>query len=591
MMEVIPVTQVARDERTLGQDNRNLGQFGVSALPMDMANPRMLRAEYDSYPPDAFHRDSNAKGQLINDTLDMLAKDGDRLLQLEMRFAAAPRERQAELKHFWTGVQKVTNAAHDELIGLWRQLLVCVCLLVSGEDWLALLSWGLANAKLTSGNPVSEWDFQEFYDLLRKCRKHLLGSSYNRETSKKGHRKVENLPFHDIVHVPRAIMWWGTRFSTAFFEQAHDFILKRYGHGVRVHAIPVDLLPVWWCAIPETCARLPLHRYMKQVSHGTSCLRQVAEAHERTYSQPSRGTKADRRNAHMLDVAAPASASEDDSASEEDSAAEVEGEAEGDGDANDMAAEEEEEAHTTTVWFPEHRSRERVLTASVRGLADALTRWFTDEWDAPAWCPPAVPETVELMNYLELQDTTSGELTTVHASNEFYMHEWHDTVGTISCTWMNRCGIYHLLRAVAWGAFLRLPTAQVPPRLPAEAAARVPGRRQAVWQFNAAGPTSGARHPHAAVHAHGALLALRQTAAHPLPHPSRAAGHHPAGLHGFRHAEVREAPEAPHQGEGMDRPPRGGPAGRAVVPGGHEGPHGLRVPEQGRPGARLLLGL
>jgi len=222
--------QVLDKEGLVGQANRDLGQFAIGGLPMDMADPRVLRAEYDSYPPDAFHRDSNTKGYLINTTLANLSKDGDRLRHLERRFAEAPRERQQDLKHFWHGIDKVTNAAHDELIGIWRQLLVYACLLVSAEDWLALLSWGLANARLSGGAPVSDLDFEEFYTLVRKARKALRNSSYNMLTGKVEHSKLENVPFHDIVHVPRSIMWFGTRFSTAFFEQAHDFVLKRSGH-------------------------------------------------------------------------------------------------------------------------------------------------------------------------------------------------------------------------------------------------------------------------------------------------------------------------------------------------------------------------
>ena len=222
--------QLADREIVLGDDNKTAGQYCTGALPMDAADPRVLRAEYDSYPPDSFHRDSNTKGYLINETLERLAKEGGTstsYLQLEERFAAAPREKQEVLKHFWGGVGKVTNASHDELNGIWQQLLVYACLLVSGEDWQALLTWALATSKLDGGGPVSDWDFEEFYLLLRKCRKALRLSSYARATRVAEHKKTENVPWHDVVHVPRGIMWWGTRFSTAFFEQAHEFILKR----------------------------------------------------------------------------------------------------------------------------------------------------------------------------------------------------------------------------------------------------------------------------------------------------------------------------------------------------------------------------
>jgi len=36
------------------------------------------------------------------------------------------------------------------------------------------------------------------------------------------------------------------------------------------------------------------HRYIKSVSFGPTCLRQIALAHERTYLQPPRGSRAER---------------------------------------------------------------------------------------------------------------------------------------------------------------------------------------------------------------------------------------------------------------------------------------------------------
>ena len=188
-------------------------------------------------------------------------------------------------------------------------------------------------------------------------------------------------------------------------------------------------------------------RYRDQISAGPTTLRQVALAHERTYSQPVREGKAGRRRAracqHQPDVAPPVmvdvAAAPAEGAVAEGAGAAVAGEEAVVGDAAGREEDEGgEQEHGTAVFFPESRSRPRVPTSQVPGLADALHRWIALEWDQPG-CPAVVPPTVQLMNYLELQDTRTREVTTVHASPDFYAHAWHDSVASIDCTWMNLC--------------------------------------------------------------------------------------------------------------------------------------------------------
>ena len=229
---------------------------------MDHIDPRQMRADYDCWPQDDFHNDSCTKvqhmggrscgfnvrfpdlalqlpnqhtqGFLINEVLTALAKDGKQQhlhLVLEQRFADSPRESQAVLKHFWNGVRKVTNASHTELNAIWRQMVCNVHLLVSGEDWLAILTWGCATAWLRQEGASSAVDFDMFQEVYHLALDALLNSTFDRTTKKSLHRKLQNLPWHDVVHGPARIMLWGKFFSTGFFEQCHDFLLKRLGGG------------------------------------------------------------------------------------------------------------------------------------------------------------------------------------------------------------------------------------------------------------------------------------------------------------------------------------------------------------------------
>ena len=171
----------------------------------------------------------HTQGYLINEVLEGLAKRKKGLhKQLEDRFASSPRECQDVLKHFWGGVRKVTNASHTELNAIWKQMVCNVHLLVTGEDWLAMLTWGCATAWLRQEGPVSAVDFEAFLDLYQAAHKALLASSFNRATGTAEHRKLENLPWHDLIHGVQRIMMWGKFWSTGFFEQCHDKLLKRW---------------------------------------------------------------------------------------------------------------------------------------------------------------------------------------------------------------------------------------------------------------------------------------------------------------------------------------------------------------------------
>ena len=215
------------------EDNREWGQHTLSALPMDLVDPDIIRADYDHWPQDEFHNDSCTRGFIVNEVLGNLAaqRDTGKHQQLERRFANAPRENQEVLKHFWNGVAKVTNASHTELAGIWRQMVCNVALLVSGQDWLAILTWGVSSAYLRRAGPISQHHVEEFFFLVNEARKALQDSSFNRTTTKSGHRKLQNLPWHDVVHGPHRIMLWGAGISTGFFEQMHELVLKRLRGG------------------------------------------------------------------------------------------------------------------------------------------------------------------------------------------------------------------------------------------------------------------------------------------------------------------------------------------------------------------------
>ncbi len=168
------------------------------------------------------------------------------------------------LKHFWAGVRKVTNASHTELNAIWKQMVCNVHLLIPGEDWLAILTWGCATAWLRQEGPVSQKDFDTFLELFHLAHKALVGSSFDRCTAKSGHRKLENLAWHDLIHGPWRIMLWGKFWSTGFFEQCHDKLLKRLG-GARpavarrhishqAHASLCNLLPVPGTSRPSASA-------------------------------------------------------------------------------------------------------------------------------------------------------------------------------------------------------------------------------------------------------------------------------------------------------------------------------------------------
>ena len=214
---------------------KKYGLFNVGVLPMDLVDPRLMKADYDCWPQDDFHNDSCTKGALINDVLAHLAskKDTGLYRQLEERFADSPREAQAQLKHFWDGVGKVTNANHDELTGIWRQLVCNVHLLIPGRDWLAMLAWGAASAWLRRPGPISMRDIEQFYELYHFALECLDNSQFNRQTTKGGHYKLQNLAWHDLVHSAQRILLWGKGFSTAFFEQMHELVLKRYARSTR----------------------------------------------------------------------------------------------------------------------------------------------------------------------------------------------------------------------------------------------------------------------------------------------------------------------------------------------------------------------
>ena len=357
---------------------------------MDMLDPTLLRAEYGNCPQDDWHMDSCTKAFLINDVLKQQAQTPGKHEQLEERFASAPRECQKVLKHFWDGVAKVTNANHTELLGIWRQLLANVALLVSGKDWLALLAWGAATAWLRREGPVSWHDIDEFMHLVHVAKKALNRSSFNRSTKVAEHKKVQNLPFHDVVHGPSRITWWGKGFHTGFYEQMHDLILKRY----RLRCVCIWCFVLW-----RGGGGMPTHhRYIKCVGFGPTCLAQVARAHERTYAQPARGLEGP--------AAAPLPPVPD----------------------VDLAADVDThlDANKAKVLFPKQRSRKLRLVAEFPGMDTAIQEWLAREW-LDASCPvPPVPVAVECMNYLQIRD---GEgLMTIHASMKFYQHEWHDSV-------------------------------------------------------------------------------------------------------------------------------------------------------------------
>jgi len=120
----------------------------------------------------------------------------------------------------------VTNASHTELNAIWKQMLVDVCLLIPGKDWLALLTWGCATAWLRREGPVSAHDMITFLELYYMALDALLASQYNRYTDG-GHQKLTNLAWHDLIHGPGRIMLIGKGWSTGFFEQCHDKLLKR----------------------------------------------------------------------------------------------------------------------------------------------------------------------------------------------------------------------------------------------------------------------------------------------------------------------------------------------------------------------------
>ena len=124
-------------------------------------------------------------------------------------------------------MRKVTNASHTELNAIWKQMVCNVHLLIPGEDWLAMLAWGCATARLRQEGPVSSNDFEAFLDLFLEAHTALVNSSFNRHTKSEAHRKLQNLPWHDLIHGAHRIMLWGKFWSTGFFEQCHDKILKR----------------------------------------------------------------------------------------------------------------------------------------------------------------------------------------------------------------------------------------------------------------------------------------------------------------------------------------------------------------------------
>jgi len=132
------------------------------------------------------------------------------------------------IKHFWNGVRKVSNASHTELNAIWRQMVCNLHLLIPGEDWLAILAWGCATAWLRQEGASTAADFDTFQDLYHVALDALLNSSFNR-TTKSGHRKLQNLPWHDVVHGPARIEMWGKGLSTGFGEQLHQTVLKRLG--------------------------------------------------------------------------------------------------------------------------------------------------------------------------------------------------------------------------------------------------------------------------------------------------------------------------------------------------------------------------
>ena len=239
--------------------HRPYGQYTLGPLPMDHVDPARMRADYDCLPQDEFHGDGltkvhNTRGiitqprstcavpapptrmqtYLCNEVLHSLGvKKGSGLhRQLEDRFASAPREHQDVLKHFTGGIAKLTNSSHTELTAVWKQMLVNACLLVPGEDWLAMLTWGVATSWLRQDGAVSCHDMDTFLEVYHLSLDALTGSSFNRQTKRTPHSKLRNLAWHDLVHGPDRIRLIGKFWSTGFFEQCHDMLLKRCACGL-----------------------------------------------------------------------------------------------------------------------------------------------------------------------------------------------------------------------------------------------------------------------------------------------------------------------------------------------------------------------
>ena len=123
-------------------------------------------------------------------------------------------------------------------------------------------------------------------------------------------------------------------------------------------------------------------------------MKNVARAHERTYQQPPRRSKADRVAGTHLPL----------------------------GPADRRCC------GPATVRFPQRRSRKLVPVTRINGLAEALELWQKREWVNPGCRPQGLPYVVEVCNYLQLP--MQGEHATIHASDDFYSHPWHDSVLT-----------------------------------------------------------------------------------------------------------------------------------------------------------------
>lgn len=174
---------------------------------MVTASPRWLRPDrgyLQSYGRTLLRvrgaRTTPLQGYMCNTVMENLAaQEGSGLFaQLEDRFASGPREHQDVLKHFADGVAKLTNSSHTELQAMWKQMLVNVCLLVPGKDWLAMLKWGVATSWLRQEGAVSGHDMDTFMDVYHEALDALLASGFNRQT-KGGHPKLTNLAWHGRV--------------------------------------------------------------------------------------------------------------------------------------------------------------------------------------------------------------------------------------------------------------------------------------------------------------------------------------------------------------------------------------------------------